>query len=173
MPVTSALLILALGCASCGHAASSPKGSPLAVSAPRQLCPASDLKPGVLDKEGTPVLVPDHPSALLICRYGSLEQLGLPGALVGALSVLSPAAIDRLATEFDALEPLGSGTKLPQLRWPLRVVRLSLSERSHRASPAQYGRLHTSYERATRARRARSTPCWRCRPLAGPKPALS
>lgn len=113
MPVTTAFLILALGCAGCGHATSSPKGSSLAVSAPRQLCPASDLKQDVLDKAATVVLVPGHPSALLICRYGSLEQLGLPGALVGALSVVSPAAIDSIATRFDALGPLVPGRSCP------------------------------------------------------------
>jgi hypothetical protein len=108
------LLILTLGGAGCGQASSSRTGVPLAVSASRQLCPARDLKSEVLDKAGTLVLVPGHPSALLICRYGSLEQLGLPGALAGALSVRAPSAVDHLTTEFDALGPLVPGPRCPR-----------------------------------------------------------
>jgi hypothetical protein len=114
MTVTTALLLLALGCAGCGQASSSRTGAPLAVSASRHLCPTRDLKSEVLDKAGTLVLVPGHPSALLICRYGSLEQLGLPGALAGALSVRSPSAVDHLATEFDALRHLVPGPRCPR-----------------------------------------------------------
>jgi hypothetical protein len=107
----TALLTLALGCASCGRSAPS---TPLAVSAPRRLCLPRDLalRP-VKDTSPTLVLVPGHPTGVLLCRYTSTQAAGLQGVSAGALSVVRPDVIDRLTSEFDALRPLSRGRSCP------------------------------------------------------------
>lgn len=115
MPVVTALL--ALGCLSCGGstASTSRSASPaaLAMSVARHLCPQAlvrvnrDMAPArVLAKSATPVLVPGHPTGLVVCRFGALDNPGVPGALAGAVSVAREDAIRRLAGEFDALRPI-------------------------------------------------------------------
>ncbi len=59
------------------------------------------------------MLVPGHPTAVLICRYTALEDLGLRGTSAGALSVVRPDVTDRLAGAFDALPPLVRGRSCP------------------------------------------------------------
>lgn len=110
-----ALLVLALGCASCGGSTTSTSSAvQLVVSTLRHSCPSSDIAPRrVLAKSATRVLVPGHPTGLLICRYTSLENIGRPGSLAGGLSVVRPDAISRLASEFDALPPLTHGRNCP------------------------------------------------------------
>jgi hypothetical protein len=111
MPVAAALATLALGCAGCGGSSAS---KPLAESAAPRLCPASDASPRrVLDHTPTPVLVPGHPSSVLICRYTGLNTPGLRGVRAGALSVTSAGAAARLGRELDALRPFARGQSCP------------------------------------------------------------
>jgi hypothetical protein len=107
-PVIAALLTGALGCASCGGptapTAPSATRSPLAVSASRHSCPASDVKPRlVLDRSATPVLVPGHPTGVLICRYFYARQQATN--LAGARQVARQDVTSYLASELNALPP--------------------------------------------------------------------
>ncbi|MGA8364609.1 MAG: hypothetical protein WB709_08815 [Solirubrobacteraceae bacterium] len=124
MSVVTALLMLALGCVSCGGSTASTARSaspaPLAMSVARHLCPQSLVRvnremapPRVLAKSATPVLVPGRPTGLLVCRFAALDNLGVPGALAGAVSVAREDVIRRLASEFDALRPMPRHASCP------------------------------------------------------------
>lgn len=75
--------------------------------------PATSSRVARLNKSATLVLVPAHPTGVLICRYTSTEALGLQGISAGALSVVRPDVIDHLTSELDALRPLSGGLSCP------------------------------------------------------------
>lgn len=73
------------------------------MSVAREQCPPRAFGPGALAYYPPGVLVPGHPTSVLICRYGSLQDIGLPGDLAGALSVSRSAVTSHLASDFDSL----------------------------------------------------------------------
>jgi hypothetical protein len=101
-----ASLALALACTSCGGSrakTSLPTATTLATSVARHLCPPRAFGAGALAYYPPGVLVPGHPTSVLICRYSSLQNIGLPGALAGALSVNRSTVTSHLASDFDSL----------------------------------------------------------------------
>jgi hypothetical protein len=142
----TASIALALACTSCGGAAP-PTAKPLAMSVAREQCPPRSFGPGALAYYPPGVLVPGDPTSVLICRYGSLQDIGLPGDLAGALSVSRSAVTSHLASDFDSLpfrRPRGNCPEVGER-----------SEREHRTSPAPDDEMRPRDKRLGLARRTR------------------
>jgi hypothetical protein len=102
----AALLLLTLGCASCGDTAfrfSATAGTPLPISLARARCPAEPL----LTSGNSHTLVPGHPTGALICRYSSPSPgpAGEPLRLAGAVQVRKQDVINHIVGELNALPP--------------------------------------------------------------------
>lgn len=90
-------------------------GQPATHAAPRihASCPRSDRSKPVSRAASARVsLVPDHPNALLLCRYGGLN--GHPRlSLIKSKMLTDAATVKRLAHELDALHPTSGAVNCP------------------------------------------------------------
>src|SRR5271169_4000994 len=119
---TAAVMVALAGCGA-SKASVPPAPStrtPLTVSAPVRLCPASDNDPGrVLSKSAGDVMVPGHPTSAIVCRYWG-HKLGLPpgrrslgelghaeGTLAEARRISREDVTAYLAAELDTLPRIG------------------------------------------------------------------
>jgi outer membrane murein-binding lipoprotein Lpp len=93
----------------------STSGNPTNHAAPRihATCPRSDRsKPVSRAASARASLVPDHPNALLLCRYSGLN--GHPRlALISSKVLTDAATVERLAHELDALRPTSGAVNCP------------------------------------------------------------
>jgi hypothetical protein len=105
-------VLLAILVSGCGGTTplTPPSGKiPLSVAASARLCPPSDAKPRglLLTRSATDVLVPGHPTSALICRYWGREDEHAVYTIAGARRVLRLDVTSYLASELDALPPIG------------------------------------------------------------------
>jgi hypothetical protein len=103
------LAILVSGCGGTTPVRPPSAKAPLSVPASAGLCPPSDAKPRglLLTRSATDVLVPGHPTRALICRYWGREDEHAIYTIAGARRVLRLDVTSYLASELDALPPIG------------------------------------------------------------------
>jgi hypothetical protein len=113
------LLSIVVAACGCGGQAASGKHAPFEAVDYHQRCPSTDVRHEASpDPTTARVLVPNHPTGALICRYWGFHDLGRKGDFAGARSVADTTALNRAAAVLDKLPPSYEGspaTSCPEL----------------------------------------------------------